>query len=119
MIDPCYAAVSYLLGSVPFAYILARLHGRDIANFGDRNLGATNAYYATGKVWVWIVAAILDAGKAFLPAYFWGPWYGVVAVFGYIFSIFGLILVRRVISGAGTASAIGVLPLRLSRNSFP
>ncbi len=107
MINILYAVISYLLGSVPFAYILARLYGKDIANFGDRNLGATNAYYATGKLWVWVAAAVLDAGKAFLPAYFWGSWYGVIAVFGHIFSIFGFILVRRVISGAGTASAIG------------
>jgi len=107
MIDPFRALVSYLLGSIPFAYMLARLHGKDIANFGDRNIGATNAYYATGKLWVWIAAALLDALKAFLPAYFWGPWYGVIAVFGHIFSLFGFILIRRVISGAGTASAIG------------
>gem|GEM_PF-3569144 len=105
--DPLYALTSYLLGSIPFAYILARLHGKDIANFGDRNIGATNAYYATGKPWVWIAAALLDALKAFIPAYFWGPWYGVIAVFGHIISIFGFILIRRIISGAGTASAIG------------
>ena len=107
MIDPLYALVSYLLGSIPFAYILARLHGKDIANFGDRNIGATNAYYATGKLWVWVATATLDALKAFIPAYFWGPWYGLIAVFGHIFSIFTFVVLRRVVSGAGTASAIG------------
>jgi len=107
VINPLLAVFSYILGSIPFAYVLARLHGKDIASFGDRNIGATNAYYATGKLWVWIVAAILDALKAFLPAYFWGPWYGVIAVFGHIFSVFGFILIRRVVSGAGTASSIG------------
>jgi len=107
VIDPIYAIVSYILGSIPFAYILARLYGKDIANFGDRNIGATNAYYATGMLWVWVAAATLDALKAFLPAYFWGPWYGVIAVFGHIFSVFGFALIRRIISGAGTASSIG------------
>ncbi len=108
MIDTTYALLSYLFGSIPFAYILARLYGKDIANFGDRNLGATNAYYATGRLWVWVAAAVLDALKAFVPAYFWGPWYGVIAVFGHIFSIFGFLLVRRLVSGAGTASTIGL-----------
>ncbi len=107
MIDPLYALAAYLLGSAPFAYLLARLHGKDIANFGDRNIGATNAYYATGKLWVWIAAATLDALKAFIPAYFWGPWYGVIAVFGHIFSIVTLVVLGRVVSGAGTAPTIG------------
>jgi glycerol-3-phosphate acyltransferase PlsY len=107
VIDFLLATLSYLFGSIPFAYILARLYGKDIANYGDRNIGATNAYYATGRLWVWIAAALLDALKSFLPAYFWGPWYGVIAVFGHIFSVFVWILLRRFVAGAGTASSIG------------
>jgi len=107
LINTTYAITAYALGSIPFAYILARAHGKDITQFGDKNIGATNAYYATGKLWVWIVAAALDATKGFIPAYLWGPWYGVIAVFGHIFSIFTCILLRRAISGAGTAPTIG------------
>lgn len=105
--DPIYAVASYLFGSIPFAYLLARLHGKDLTKFGDRNMGAANAYYATGKLWVGVLATFLDAFKAFLPAILWGPWYGVIAVFAHIFSIFGFLLTRRVIAGAGTASSIG------------
>lgn len=107
MIDPVYALISYFLGSLPFAYVLARIHGIDLTRFGDGNMGAANAYYATGKLWVGVVATFLDALKAFLPAYIWGPWYGVFAVFAHIFSVFGFILTGRVVAGAGTASSIG------------
>lgn len=105
--DVHYLLFSYFLGSVPFAYLLARFHGKDLTRFGDGNMGATNAYYATGKLWVGVVSALLDAFKAFLPAYFWGPWCGIVAVLAHVFSIFGFVLTGRLVSGAGTASAIG------------
>lgn len=107
MMNVAYAIASYVLGAVPFAYLLARLHGKDLTKFGDRNMGAANAYYATGKLWVGALAAFLDAFKAFLPAYLWGPWYGVIAVLAHVFSVFGFVLTGRIVSGAGTASSIG------------
>lgn len=42
--------ISYLLGSVPTAYIFARfLKGVDIRKFGSGNVGATNAFRLLGK----------------------------------------------------------------------
>lgn len=107
MLSLYHLLISYFLGSIPFAYLLARLHSKDLTKFGDGNMGAANAYYATGKLWVGVVSTILDAFKAFLPAYLWGPWCGAVAVLAHIFSIFGFILAGRIVSGAGTAPAIG------------
>jgi len=105
--DPLLALCSYLLGAVPAAHILTRAAGRDVLNFGDRNVGAVNAYYATGSVWVFLAVLLFDAGKAFVTTYFLGPVYGLITVFGHIFSVFTFILARRIVSGAGTASTIG------------
>jgi glycerol-3-phosphate acyltransferase PlsY len=33
---------SYLLGSIPFSYLVGRIAGIDIRNVGSRNVGATN-----------------------------------------------------------------------------
>jgi glycerol-3-phosphate acyltransferase PlsY len=40
--------LSYLIGSVPFAYLLARRGGVDLRLSGSGNVGATNAFRTTG-----------------------------------------------------------------------
>ena len=59
------ALVAYLLGSIPFGYLLYRLRaGRDIRTTGSGNIGATNVFRAAG----WLAAAAtfaLDAGKGY------------------------------------------------------
>ena len=58
--------LSYLLGSIPTAYIAGRLtKGRDIRQMGDGNMGAQNAYRQLG-VGVGISIGILDAAKGIL-----------------------------------------------------
>ena len=44
-------AVSYLLGSISFGLVLARLRGVDLRSTGSGNVGATNAARAMGKRW--------------------------------------------------------------------
>ena len=57
--------VSYLIGSIPFAYIVARLvKGVDIRNVGSGNVGATNVVRTIGKKWG-ILVFILDFLKGF------------------------------------------------------
>ncbi len=107
MIDPLLALVSYLLGSIPAAYVVTRFLGVDVTTFGDRNIGAVNAYYATGKFWVFLTVLLFDAGKAFFTTYFFGPVYGFITTFGHIFSIFTFVLNGRIVSGAGTACILG------------
>ena len=58
---------SYLLGSVPFAYLMARARkGVDLRRVGSGNPGATNVLRVAGPVAA-LVALALDAGKGYLP----------------------------------------------------
>lgn len=67
---------SYLVGSLPTAYILGRLlKGIDIRKFGSGNVGATNALRVLGKP-AGITVLLLDILKGFLAVIFLG---GVLA----------------------------------------
>jgi acyl phosphate:glycerol-3-phosphate acyltransferase len=59
-------AASYLLGSVPFGFLLARTRGIDIRATGSGNIGATNVSRSLGKRLGALVLA-LDALKGALP----------------------------------------------------
>lgn len=64
--------VSYLIGSLPTAYIFGRLlKGIDIRNFGSGNVGATNAFRVLGKR-AGITVLILDIIKGLIAVLFWG-----------------------------------------------
>ena len=64
--------VSYLIGSIPTAYIFGRLlKGVDIRKFGSGNVGATNAVRVLGKP-AGITVLILDILKGFLVVFFLG-----------------------------------------------
>lgn len=64
--------LSYLIGSIPTAYIFGRLlKGIDIRNFGSGNVGATNALRVLGR-WPGITVLFLDILKGFIPVVFLG-----------------------------------------------
>jgi acyl phosphate:glycerol-3-phosphate acyltransferase len=59
------AVVSYLLGSIPFGYILVRLfRGEDVRATGSGNIGATNVM-RSGSKGLGIATLILDAAKGY------------------------------------------------------
>ena len=59
------AVVSYLLGSIPFGYILVRLfRGEDVRATGSGNIGATNVM-RSGSKGLGIATLILDASKGY------------------------------------------------------
>ena len=62
------AVVAYLLGSIPFGYILIRVfRGEDVRAIGSGNIGATNvARKAPG---LGIATLVLDAAKGFAAVY--------------------------------------------------
>lgn len=62
--------VSYLLGSVPFGYLLVRVfRGQDVRQTGSGNIGATNVA-RTGSKGLAIVTLLLDALKGYAAVKF-------------------------------------------------
>jgi glycerol-3-phosphate acyltransferase PlsY len=60
------AVVAYLLGSIPFGYLLVRLFRKeDIRSFGSGNIGATNVA-RSGAKGLGIATLVLDALKGFI-----------------------------------------------------
>ena len=48
-IDGLIVMIGYLLGSIPFGYLVARFRGIDIRHHGSGNIGATNVMRTLGK----------------------------------------------------------------------
>ena len=105
---------AYLLGSIPFALILARRWGSDPRAVGSGNLGAANVMRASG-VTAGVLVAVLDIAKgaasvwlaarvsdgAELPAAA-----GLAAIVGHIYPIW-----LRFRGGKGAATACGVFSM--------
>ncbi len=109
---PLLLVGAYLLGSIPFAQVLARVRGIDLRYVGSGNVGAGNLTRVAG--WPWgLAAGILDGLKglfAVLIAKEMGfgigaaGMVGLMAVIGHNWSIF-----MRGRSGRGLATSVGVL----------
>jgi glycerol-3-phosphate acyltransferase PlsY len=69
-----FAVASFLIGSIPFGYVIGRFFYRtDIRTQGSGNIGAMNALRTLGKKGAAAVL-LLDAAKGFAPAFaadFW------------------------------------------------
>jgi len=64
------ATVSYLLGSIPFGYLLVRIfRGEDVRRTGSGNIGATNVA-RTGSKGLAIATLLLDALKGYAAVRF-------------------------------------------------
>ena len=104
-------AFSYLLASVPFGYLIARVRGIDITSVGSGNIGATNVTRTLGKEWG-AITLIFDALKGFIPAFIAlktlgimeAAVVGMLAIAGHCWSIF-----LKFRGGKGVATTIGVL----------
>jgi glycerol-3-phosphate acyltransferase PlsY len=64
MLEPWLVLLAgYLLGSIPFSFLVARLSGvADVRAVGSGNVGATNVMRAAGRR-AGVLAFVLDAGK--------------------------------------------------------
>lgn len=103
---------AYLLGSIPFAQVLARINGVDLRHVGTGNVGAGNLTKNVGLPWG-VAAAVLDGLKGLVPVWLGlrsglGPGaaglIGVAAVAGHSWSLF-----LRGRSGRGLATAFGLI----------
>lgn len=64
----CYIIIglgAYLLGSIPFGFVAAKVRGIDIRSVGSGNIGATNAMRVLGKP-TGIFVLLMDAVKGYL-----------------------------------------------------
>jgi glycerol-3-phosphate acyltransferase PlsY len=104
--------LAYLLGSIPFSLIIARLFkGIDIRNHGSGNIGATNVLRTVGKKEA-ALALIADILKGVLPVLFtvfvleevWIAATAVFVVLGHVFPIFAGLK-----GGKGVATSLGAL----------
>jgi len=105
--------LAYLLGSIPFGLMLAKLFGsRDIRKSGSGNIGATNVARVVGPA-AGILTLVLDAGKGAFAVWLAGHYSdhsatamilaGVVALFGHCFPVW-----LKLKGGKGVATALGV-----------
>lgn len=121
LIDFGLVVVAYLLGSVSFGLLLARLYGKhDLRQSGSGNIGATNVARAMGKT-VGMLTLLGDAAKGLLAVWLaqrWGSsgWVSgaaaCMAVVGHMFPLY-----HGLRGGKGVATALGcflpILPLPL------
>ena len=128
MLPLLLVAAAYLIGSIPFSYLVVRLMaGQDIRQHGSRNVGATNVARSFGKA-PGIIALILDCAKGYLAvvlgewltrrpewplqfgsdaspwhsAAFWVAFAALIAVVGHMFPLW-----LRFHGGKGVATATG------------
>src|SRR5579872_1469754 len=65
-------AVAYLLGAIPFGYLLVRWKtGRDVRAAGSGNIGATNVLRTTGRA-AGVATLLLDIAKGYLAVWIAG-----------------------------------------------
>ncbi|MDD5347840.1 MAG: glycerol-3-phosphate 1-O-acyltransferase PlsY [Candidatus Omnitrophica bacterium] len=111
-------SVSYLIGSIPTAYIFGRLtKGIDIRKHGSGNVGATNAFRILGRGIGLTVLAIdiakglavvllaqQNSGSAILSPEMFRLLCGICAIIGHTWTVF-----LRFKGGKGMATTLGVL----------
>lgn len=112
MLTIFWLAMSYLLGSIPFGLILAKVSGKpDPRLHGSKNIGATNVARVCGKGFG-VATLILDVLKGFFPvavaASFSQSWLflsltALAALLGHMYSVF---LGGK--GGKGVATTLGI-----------
>jgi len=103
---------SYLIGSIPNGYLVGKIYGIDIRQFGSKNIGATNIFRVLGPrpaFWVFITDAAKGVagvfiGLALLHTPVAALLGGIGAIAGHNWSVF-----LGFKGGRGVATALGVI----------
>ena len=103
--------ISYLMGSIPFGFILTKIFlKKDIRNIGSGNIGATNALRTGNKV-LGYATLILDIFKAIIPVIYTKIHFpelifvaSLCAFLGHVFPIW-----LKFKGGKGVATYVGIL----------
>lgn len=112
LIPVCWLVAAYLIGGIPFGYLIGRLRGIDVRTVGSKNIGATNVFRTVGRKWGFL-AFVCDVLKGFLPtlaAKTWGglDWLplavGIACVLGHMLTPY-----MKFRGGKGVATAFGML----------
>ena len=103
--------LAYLLGSIPFGLLLARMKQVDLRKEGSGNIGATNVARTLGKT-AGILTLFGDCGKGWLACWLAGrtleqEWEiagaALMAFLGHVFSVF-----LKFKGGKGIATGLGI-----------
>jgi len=111
------AVVSYLLGSIPFGYLIVRLvTGEDVRASGSGNIGATNV--ARKSPVLGIATLLLDAAKGMAAVYlarvaFSGPHRHLIMTIAALFAVIGHLfpIWLKFRGGKGVATSLGAFVL--------
>ena len=106
-------AFSYLLGSIPFGFLLMRVfRGQDVRRSGSGNIGATNV--ARSSPFLGFMTLLLDAGKGIAAVWLAKMLFGpegnlplpavaaIIAVIGHVFPVW-----LKFRGGKGVATGLG------------
>ena len=113
LIVAAWLLAAYLIGSVPFGFLIGKMRGVDVRTVGSKNIGATNVFRTVGKKWG-LLAFLCDFLKGFVPTMVakhcaadvsWLPVaVGLACVIGHTLTVF-----MKFRGGKGVATAFGML----------
>ena len=115
----CWILAAYLVGGIPFGFLIGKMRGVDVRTVGSKNIGATNVFRTVGKKWG-VLAFACDVLKGLIPTLLakqWaldpelppdGSWFplvvGVMCVVGHMLTPY-----MKFRGGKGVATAFGIL----------
>ena len=102
---------AYLVGGVPFGFLIGKMRGVDVRTVGSKNIGATNVYRTVGHPWGFL-AFFCDFLKGFVPVFAatrflgadWHVAVGLACVVGHTLTPY-----MKFKGGKGVATAFGML----------
>jgi acyl phosphate:glycerol-3-phosphate acyltransferase len=102
--------IAYLLGSIPFGFVVGKIYGMDVRKEGSGNIGFTNVLRLVGAFPASFVL-VLDAGKGWVAVYYaysigqeqFALLAGISAILGHLFPVF-----LGFKGGKGVATGFGI-----------